>query len=122
MDLNGISTTTSSSADFELVSLRPASYTSLRDVLPPTAAAVQSPKLPSYTVHSGYEISIRNRLVKQAAWAYLQPVSVSLDSGGTTVFHRLWTRLSDAVASLITRIRDCFLRYARVTRTSSDRL
>ncbi|KAE9590800.1 hypothetical protein Lal_00022933 [Lupinus albus] len=52
------------------------SYTSLRDMLPSTttaAAAINSPTASS----SGYEISIRNHLVKQAAWAYLQPMSAS---------------------------------------------
>ncbi|KAJ0694968.1 hypothetical protein HanPI659440_Chr15g0614851 [Helianthus annuus] len=109
----------SSPADFELVSLKPVSYTSLRDILPTTAASVQSPKVPSFVVHPGYEISIRNRLVKQAAWAYLQPVSISPDSDGTTIFHRLWTRFSDAFVRLATGICDCFLRSVQIRSTSS---
>ncbi|MED6212748.1 hypothetical protein PIB30_086530, partial [Stylosanthes scabra] len=54
------------------------SYTSLRDMLPFPAAAVNSPT-PSAAASSsgGGSISIRNRLVKQAAWAYLQPMSPS---------------------------------------------
>ncbi|KAI3518736.1 hypothetical protein L1887_07548 [Cichorium endivia] len=112
------SSSLSSSADFELISLKPASYTSLRDILPSPAAVVYSPKVPSYAVHSGYEISIRNRLVKQAAWAYLQPMSTSPDSGGSTVFHRLWTRFSDAFLRLITQICDCLLRCTQATTTT----
>ncbi|KAI3794804.1 hypothetical protein L1987_37443 [Smallanthus sonchifolius] len=108
----------SSSADYELVSLKPASYTSLRDILPSTATFVQSPKPPSFTVNSGYEISIRNRLVKQAAWAYLQPMSTSPGAGGSTVFHRLWNRLSSAVLRLMTHICDCFLRSTQVATTT----
>ncbi|KAM0007977.1 hypothetical protein Hdeb2414_s0125g00804721 [Helianthus debilis subsp. tardiflorus] len=98
----------SSSADYELVSMEPASYTSLRDILPNTI--VQSPKLPSFAVNSGYEISIRNRLVKQAAWAYLQPMSSSPGGGGSTVFHRVWNRFSDVFIRIMTRMFDCFLR------------
>ncbi|KAL4578294.1 hypothetical protein LXL04_014415 [Taraxacum kok-saghyz] len=113
-----MSSSLSSSPDFELVSLKPASYTSLRDILLSTAAVVQSPKVPSSAAHSGYEISIRNRLVKQAAWAYLQPMSTSRDSGGSTVFHRVWNRLSDAVLHLITQICDCVLRCTPITTTS----
>ncbi|KAI3798327.1 hypothetical protein L1987_33598 [Smallanthus sonchifolius] len=111
-------TSSSSSADYELVSLKPASYTSLRDILPSTVTFVQSPKPPSFTVNSGYEISIRNRLVKQAAWAYLQPMSTSPGAGGSTVFHRLWNRLSDAVLRLMTHICDCLLRSTQVAATS----
>ncbi|KAK7244845.1 hypothetical protein RIF29_39673 [Crotalaria pallida] len=57
------------------------SYTSLRDMLPPTAAAaINSPTATS----SGYEIPIRNHLVKQAAWAYLQPMSASPTSSSSS--------------------------------------
>ncbi|XP_059645974.1 uncharacterized protein LOC132289551 [Cornus florida] len=73
--------------DFELISIKPLSYTSLKDVLPSTA--VNSP-----TVQSGYEISIRNRLVKQAAWAYLRPMSISPDSSSRHFLHRLWASIS----------------------------
>ncbi|OVA15965.1 hypothetical protein BVC80_1823g20 [Macleaya cordata] len=45
-------------------------YTSLRDMLPP----------PLSTGQSFHEIPIKNRLVKQAAWAYLQPMSNSPES------------------------------------------
>ncbi|KAF5768646.1 hypothetical protein HanRHA438_Chr14g0649221 [Helianthus annuus] len=106
--LTSSSTLSSSSADYELVSMKPASYTSLRDILPNTV--VQSPKLPSFAVNSGYEISIRNRLVKQAAWAYLQPMSSSPGGGGSTVFHRVWNQFSDVFIRIMTRMFDCFLR------------
>lgn len=101
--------TATSSSDFELISLKQASYTSLRDILPSGPTTVLSPKVPSFVVHSGYEISIRNRLVKQAAWAYLQPMSSSPDSGGQNVFHRLWARFSDVFLRFVTQICDCLL-------------
>ncbi|KAK2965769.1 hypothetical protein RJ640_014112 [Escallonia rubra] len=108
------------SADFELISIRPTSYTSLKDLLP-SAAAVQSPTAPA-TSQSGCEITIRNRLVKQAAWAYLQPMSTSPDSAGQGFLHRLWVRISGAgffrfVDRVVTRAFDWMLRVIRV-RTS----
>ncbi|KAL8246438.1 hypothetical protein R6Q59_007654 [Mikania micrantha] len=109
----------SSSADYELVSLKPPSYTSLRDIIP--TAVIQSPKPPSFAAQSGYEISIRNRLVKQAAWAYLQPMSTTPGASGSTVFHRLWNRFSDAFIRLFTHICDCFIRSTQL-RTTSSRL
>nr|XP_043632679.1 cell wall integrity and stress response component 4-like [Erigeron canadensis] len=107
-------TSSSSSTDFELVSFKPASYTSLRDILPSTTSAIMSPTPPSFAVHSGYEISIRNRLVKQAAWAYLQPMSTSPDSGGSTIFHRVWIRFSGVLLRFVTHVCDCFLRSIQV--------
>ena len=80
----------------EILSLKcstPQTYTSLKDILPVSAsnAAVSSPTPASASaVSSGYEISIRNRLVKQAAWAYLQPMSSSPGSSGPHFLHRLW--------------------------------
>ncbi|XVF55825.1 hypothetical protein PTKIN_Ptkin06aG0067500 [Pterospermum kingtungense] len=71
-----------------------ASYTSLKDILPSPAAAVNSPTAAGSATNFGYEISIRNRLVKQAAWAYLQPMSASPDSSGPRFFRRLWRRFS----------------------------
>ncbi|XP_014495271.1 uncharacterized protein LOC106757173 [Vigna radiata var. radiata] len=82
----------------ELVSLKSpfsTSYTSLRDVLPSPNFAVNSPTSSAY---SSQEISIRNRLVKQAAWAYLQPMSAS--PGGTSTPHFL-RRLSAACFDFI---------------------
>ncbi|KAJ9554819.1 hypothetical protein OSB04_009433 [Centaurea solstitialis] len=105
------SSSSSFSVDFELVSIKPTSYTSLRDILPPPATTVHSPKPPCFAADSRYEISIRNRLVKQAAWAYLQPMSSSTSTqhhhGPTVVFHRLWTHFSGALLRLITAAFDC---------------
>ncbi|XVE75885.1 hypothetical protein DITRI_Ditri12bG0127800 [Diplodiscus trichospermus] len=81
--------------DLELISLKTslASYTSLKDILSSSPVAINSPTAGSAT-NSGYEISIRNRLVKQAAWAYLQPMSASPDSSGPHFFRRIWLRFS----------------------------
>ncbi|TKY53141.1 hypothetical protein E2542_SST24664 [Spatholobus suberectus] len=66
------------------LSVKPPSFTSLKDVLPFSAAAVNSPAA------SHHHVSIRNRLVKQAAWAYLQPMSTSPSGpSGPNFFHRL---------------------------------
>ncbi|KAK9723590.1 hypothetical protein RND81_05G010400 [Saponaria officinalis] len=71
------------------------SYTSLKDIIPSSPSSMLSPTLPtstttagcagmtSPTFGSGYEISIRNRLVKQAAWAYLQPTVPSSPSSSS---------------------------------------
>ncbi|KAL5739941.1 hypothetical protein ACOSQ2_029121 [Xanthoceras sorbifolium] len=96
-----------SASSFELISLKSslATYTSLRDILPSsTAAAVNSPTAGS-SANSCYEISIRNRLVKQAAWAYLQPNSASPGSSGHHFFHPIWTRLSSAQSSISSCLR-----------------
>ncbi|XP_019186411.1 PREDICTED: uncharacterized protein LOC109181112 [Ipomoea nil] len=78
--------------DFELFSIKPVHYTSLKDILP--AAAVNSPRPMTPGSHHGSEILIRNRLVKQAAWAYLQPMSTSPDSSGGSFLRRLCIRFS----------------------------
>ncbi|KAE8726648.1 putative Receptor expression-enhancing protein [Hibiscus syriacus] len=82
--------------DLELISLKAssASYTSLKDILPSPAVSINSPIAAGSAAKSGYEISIRNRLVKHAAWAYLQPMSTSPDSSGHHLFRRLWLRFS----------------------------
>ncbi|KAK7392660.1 hypothetical protein VNO78_21104 [Psophocarpus tetragonolobus] len=65
------------------ISMNP-SYTSLKDVLPFSGAAHQN-------------VSIRNRLVKQAAWAYLQPMSTSPSGpAGPHLFRRLHNRFSSS--------------------------
>lgn len=96
----GSSSTSSSSpqssfrtVDFELISLKSLAYTSLKDILPSTSAA-QSPTAAGSASGSCYEISIRNRLVKQAAWAYLQPMSASPGSSGGGFFDRLFPGFS----------------------------
>ncbi|KAF8395447.1 hypothetical protein HHK36_019393 [Tetracentron sinense] len=82
-----------STVDFELLSLRSLSYTSLKDLIPSSPGpGIQSPTGPAS--QSGYEISIRNRLVKQAAWAYLQPMSASSSSSGGHFFRRMWVKFS----------------------------
>ncbi|KAG6595160.1 hypothetical protein SDJN03_11713, partial [Cucurbita argyrosperma subsp. sororia] len=90
----------SSPIDLRILSSKSSSqsYTSLKDILPSasaSAAAFNSPTAAS-PANSGYEISIRNRLVKQAAWAYLQPMSASSYSTGSNFFHRFWLRFSAA--------------------------
>jgi hypothetical protein len=87
--------------DLDLLTSSPA-YTSLKDLLPASASASAGIGSPTAaTAASGYEISIRNRLVKQAAWAYLQPMSSSPGSSGPTHFlRRLCIRLSSCLAYL----------------------
>ncbi|KAE8657781.1 hypothetical protein F3Y22_tig00116982pilonHSYRG00055 [Hibiscus syriacus] len=82
--------------DLELISLKAssASYTSLKDILPSPVVAINSPTAAGSAANSGYEILIRNRLVKQAAWAYLQPMSATPDSSGNHLFRQLWLRFS----------------------------
>ncbi|KAI5560763.1 hypothetical protein POPTR_016G072500v4 [Populus trichocarpa] len=88
--LNG---TLPSHLDISLLPLKSSlSYTSIKDLLP--SATVNSPTSATSNTTSTYEIPIRNRLVKQAAWAYLQPMSSSPDSSGTHFLRRLWLRLS----------------------------
>lgn len=94
--------------DFELISLKSSqAYTSLKDLLP--FAAVNSPTSASA---SASEISIRNRLVKQAAWAYLQPTISPLpdSSGSRFLLRRLWLRFSSCF-SAIARFFDRVLRF-----------
>ncbi|KAG4996435.1 hypothetical protein JHK85_027874 [Glycine max] len=70
--------------------LKTPSYTSLKDVLPFSAAACNSPA----ASHHQY-VSIRNRLVKQAAWAYLQPMSISPSGpSGPHFFRHFYNRFS----------------------------
>ncbi|CAN6577319.1 unnamed protein product [Malus baccata var. baccata] len=83
--------------DLELLSLKSSkSYTSLRDLLP-SSAAVNSPTVASAN-NSGCEISIRNRLVKQAAWAYLQPMSSTSGPSGPNFLRRLCLKLSPCLS------------------------
>ncbi|KAI3407228.1 uncharacterized protein J3R85_021182 [Psidium guajava] len=86
-----------------------ASYTSLKDILPavsPTAAASS----PTAAASSSYEISIRNRLVNRAAWAYLRPTSASPGSHGPDLVRRLWDRLS-ACLGFVRRAFDRIVRF-----------
>ena len=117
-DKNSSATTSSSSDDLELLSVKPAShsYTSLKDLLPSTA--VNSPRPNSAPlVQIGSDISIRNHLVKQAAWAYLQPMSTTPGGAGDGLFHDLWPRVSalfDFVRRGVVRILDWALRFIRI--------
>ncbi|XP_059281469.1 uncharacterized protein LOC132035200 [Lycium ferocissimum] len=95
------SSSSSTNSDYELFSIKPVSYTSLRDLMPPLST-VNSPR-PNNESAGGSEISIRNHLVKQAAWAYLQPMSTSPDSDGRNLFSRLFYRspVNNPVARVI---------------------
>ncbi|KAK6944093.1 hypothetical protein RJ641_025195 [Dillenia turbinata] len=102
-----------SAVDFELVPLNSLSYTSIRDLLPPSPSGIHSPTSASCVGAAACgQISIRNRLVKQAAWAYLQPMSTSPDSAvsgsgsGFGFFHRLWIQLSGE--TLKHYVKSCF--------------
>ncbi|KAL1352177.1 hypothetical protein HN51_016166 [Arachis hypogaea] len=94
---------------FELVSFNANStsssfYTSLRDVLPSfSSSAVNSP-----TAASSSSISIRNRLVKHAAWAYLQPMSSSPSSSYSASSTHFLRRFSACLGSLFRRIAKIF--------------
>ncbi|KMT06666.1 hypothetical protein BVRB_7g158300 [Beta vulgaris subsp. vulgaris] len=81
------------SIDFELKSQSSDIYTSLKDILPWSPSSILSPTpavaiagISASSAGSGYEISIRNRLVKQAAWAYLQPTLSSSPSSSSRGF------------------------------------
>ncbi|CAI9783327.1 unnamed protein product [Fraxinus pennsylvanica] len=106
------------SDDIELLSIKPAShnYTSLKDLLP--SVAVNSPRpSSSHQAQLESDICIRNRLVKQAAWAYLQPMSISPDSAGNGFFHRLWPRVAaflDFLNRQIIRALDWILRATHI--------
>ncbi|EPS69614.1 hypothetical protein M569_05157 [Genlisea aurea] len=101
------SSETASSDDLELISLKSATahcYTSLKDVISPASVVAWSTPASG----CGGDIGIRNRLVKQAAWAYLQPMSSSpsTDESGGGVFRRLW----QGFASVVDWVRRSFLR------------
>lgn len=114
----------SSSPSFELISLKSpptssssTSYTSIKDLLPSTAAIINSPTAGS-AANPFHEISIRNRLVKQAACAYLQPMSSSPDSSGPQFFSRIMLKLCSAHDS----ISHCFRLFTRFLSRALDRL
>ncbi|KAK2665637.1 hypothetical protein Ddye_004211 [Dipteronia dyeriana] len=77
-------------SDLEMLTLRVATYTSLKDLLPPSSSPRAGMASPPALNSSWHEIPIRNQLVKQAALAYLQPMSSPLpDAGGKGVFGKL---------------------------------
>ncbi|EEF41111.1 conserved hypothetical protein [Ricinus communis] len=77
-------------SDMERISVKSATYTSLKDLLPVSPLSITS------TSHnaSWNEIPIKNPLVKQAALAYLQPMSTPPIAGGKGLFLR---RLRDLI-------------------------
>lgn len=87
-------------SDLELLTIKPnapPTYTSIKDLLLPVNA-VNSPKPNTpYQAQPGTDICIRNRLVQQAAWAYLQPMSTSSGSSAQSFFRRIWPRVSEFV-------------------------
>nr|XP_004494236.1 uncharacterized protein LOC101498714 [Cicer arietinum] len=105
-----------SSLDLELFLLKSpfTSYTSLKDMLPSPHTAINSPTASSASsaaINSGYEISIRNRLVKQAAWAYLQPMSSSPgNSTAPNFLRRLCHSLSTFCHNLVSGLTRIFRR------------
>lgn len=114
--------TLSSSDDLELLPLKPAAshaYSSLRDLLP-SIGAVNSPKLKTKPI--GSDIRIRNRLVKQAARAYLSPMSAYPASADGSFFRRVWSgvaALIDLFCSNAVRILDGALRAVRIRSSGS---
>ncbi|CAA3017872.1 Hypothetical predicted protein, partial [Olea europaea subsp. europaea] len=80
--------------------------------------AVNSPRPSSpHQAQLGPDICIRNRLVKQAAWAYLHPMSISPDSAGKGFLHRLWQRVAaffDFLNRQIIRALDWILRATKI--------
>ncbi|PRQ45262.1 hypothetical protein RchiOBHm_Chr3g0488241 [Rosa chinensis] len=51
--------------------------------------------MPNLTTNSGYEISIRSRLVKRVTWAYLQSVSSTC---GPHLLRRLWLKFTPCLS------------------------
>ncbi|KAF8118777.1 hypothetical protein N665_0002s0087 [Sinapis alba] len=100
----------STTFDFELLSVKPSSfvaYTSLRDIISsPSNSSVNLPSIngsSSPVLSTVGDISIRNPLVKQAAWSYLQPTALasSEDSPGWSRFiRRVWLHFSAGIQFL----------------------
>lgn len=121
LDLNG-------GGDFELHHWRRAGtgYTSLRDILassPSSSSSAGGLLSPSASAVPGSpgagEIQIRNRLVKQAAYAYLQPTPSLLDSSRRRhrgPLRRLLDVLSCGFAGSCFHVLDRFLQSIRRSR------
>ncbi|KAF8045770.1 hypothetical protein N665_4448s0002 [Sinapis alba] len=113
------SSTTPSSFDFDLISIKPpafVAYTSLRDIISsPSNSSVKLPSIngcSSPVLSTVGDISIRDPLVKQAAWSYLQATAQtsSEDSPGCRQFlRRVWLHFSAGV-QLLRRVFDWILR------------
>ncbi|KAK9164597.1 hypothetical protein Syun_005499 [Stephania yunnanensis] len=77
---NSVLLSSFSNGQLELIAIRNMSYTSLKDLAPSSPPPATG------------EIPIKNRLVKQAAWAYLQPMSPAdafMESRDRSFFRRL---------------------------------
>lgn len=72
-------------SDIEMIKLQPATYTSLKDLLPASPPSIISPSYNS----SWSEIPIKNPLVKHAALAYLQPMSSPPEAGDKGLLGKL---------------------------------
>lgn len=108
----------SSSFPLDLHIFSAPSYTSLKDILPCSVPNSPSPSAAAAS-SSGYQIAIRNRLVKQAAWAYLQPMSTSPGPDSTSFFRRTCFPFSDFLSNnyvvrAVTRSFHWLLRVVRV--------
>ncbi|KAK3193264.1 hypothetical protein Dsin_024574 [Dipteronia sinensis] len=81
---------TAAVSDLDIMALRVSTYTSLKDLLPPPSSPRAGMTSPPAHNSSWHEIPIRNQLVKQAALAYLQPMSSPQpDAGDKGVFGKL---------------------------------
>ncbi|CAN8268143.1 unnamed protein product [Cochlearia groenlandica] len=105
--------TVSQTLDLQLVSLNKSSYTinlqsytSLKDIIPCSTTTVDSPAVVS-TV-AGPTVSIRNRLVKQAACSYLQPSTPTPNS--SKVVPSFFRRVSSSFLRLFSAFFDSLLR------------
>ncbi|XP_010491181.1 PREDICTED: uncharacterized protein LOC104768820 [Camelina sativa] len=120
-----IASTPPSSFDYDLITTKPSSfvaYTSLRDIISSSSPSNSSLALPmihgscSPVISSVGDISIRNRLVKQAALSYLQPTTAltsSDDSPGSQFFRRVWLQIS-AGLQFLKRVFDWLFQSIRV--------
>lgn len=84
---NGFTDPQFEASDIEMITIPAVKYTSLRDIMPehPPPPAIMSPAKSS----SWNEIPIKNPLVKQAALAYLQPMSTPPEVGNKGLFGML---------------------------------
>ncbi|CAH8354649.1 unnamed protein product [Eruca vesicaria subsp. sativa] len=111
------SSTKPTSFQFELISLKPPSYTSLRDIISssPSNSSVNLPSIngsSSPVLSTVGDISIRNPLVKQAARSYLQSTALtsSEDSPEWSLFlRRVWLHFSAGI-QFLKRMFDWLLR------------
>ncbi|GAB4853121.1 hypothetical protein Ancab_017305 [Ancistrocladus abbreviatus] len=90
---SGNSTFYPTTSDVELVVLRPVTYTSLKDITPsspPSQQGVLTPPASGGTRKNSWDdVAIKNPLVKQAAIAYLQPMSTPPVMGDRNWLQRL---------------------------------